>query len=288
MRDENMDLIQAVVIFLAAAVAVLGVTLAIVTVELSKATDENDVINKQLRQAADDNMDDIREIISLYDKNEELSSDNNRLASAVRELRAQNEMLKEANKELMNAEMVTPVKEKPPDISADTGVSWSVERLPQGLTNTFRCMDYRKITDKNSLQAILQEDEDTNTDSVTGIRYTVIGGEKYYHAALASAYGLGIGNAFRVTLDNGFVFNILHADFKHPISEANADDFGDKDKNYQQAQTTSVIEFVYDCKQAPQRVIDLGGMFIQPFTDGVINTTGNIVKIEYLGRRWKA
>lgn len=174
------------------------------------------------------------------------------------------------------------------DHAAETGVSWSVERLPEGLTNTFRCMDFRKITDKNSAQIILQDDTCTSTENSTGLRFSVIDGERYYHAALATAYGISIGNAFRVTLDNGYVFNILHAEYKHAIDDPRKDDFGDPDVNYRGEPTTSVIEFVYDWKSAPQEVIGRGGMFIEPFTDGVDNTNGNIVKIEYLGKKWRA
>ena len=169
----------------------------------------------------------------------------------------------------------------------ETGsVPWTIDRLPEGLTNTYRCMDFRKITDKNSAQIILQEDTCTSTEAGTGLRFSIIGGKKYYHAALASAYGLAIGNCFEFTLDTGYVIPVIHAEYKHAIEDAYKDDFGDPDENYAHEPTTSVIEFVYDWKSAPPEVIGRGGMFIEPFAD-LSGKVGNIVKVKYLGRLWK-
>lgn len=169
----------------------------------------------------------------------------------------------------------------------DSGsVPWTIDRLPEGKTNTYRCMDFRKITLKNSDQLILQEDDCTSTEAGTGLRYSIIGGRKYYHAALASAYGLAIGNCFEFTLDTGYVIPVIHAEYKHAIEDAYKDDFGDPDENYAHEPTTSVIEFVYDWQTALQEVIGRGGMFVEPFAD-LSGKVGNIVKVKYLGRLWK-
>ena len=278
--------------------------MSVVTIVLAVAFLAEAVINAYFYINCQNAKENVQNYRSLYDKlltechshildNARLEQENNDLQERIAELEVSDTdktmLIAALERELAEYENLT-VTVEPTGAGAydDSGsVPWTIDRLPEGLTNTFRCMDFRKITDRNSAQIILQEDTCTSTETSTGLRFSMIDGERYYHAALATAYGLGIGNAFRVTLDNGYVFKILHAEYKHPIKNARADDFGDPDTNYRGEHTTSIIEFVYDRKAAPQEVITFGGMFIQPFTDGVNNKTGNIVKIEYLGRKWK-
>ena len=158
--------------------------------------------------------------------------------------------------------------------------------LPQGIdTNTFRCMDYRKITDITSWQYKLQTL--SKTDTISGLRYYEHNGEKYYTVALATAYGIDIGNAYKVTLQNGTTFNIIHAEYKHDIRYPSPTDFGDADKNYDGENTISVIEFVYDWKSAPSGLISDGeanrwlGEGCDIYGDGC-----NIKSMEYLGKIW--
>lgn len=158
--------------------------------------------------------------------------------------------------------------------------------LPTNIdTNTFRCMDYRTITDKTSWQYKIQER--STTEIGTGLRYYLHNGEKYYTVALATAYGIDIGNAYEVELQNGTTFKIIHAEYKHDIRYPSPTDFGDKDKNYDGEETCSVIEFVYDWMNAPDGLISDGeanrwlGEGCDIYGDGC-----NIVRMTYLGKIW--
>ena len=157
--------------------------------------------------------------------------------------------------------------------------------LPDGDTNTFRCMDYRTITDHNSMQWKLQLE--CLTDEETGIRYYLSGNKKYYCAALGSAYGQTLGDAFHVTLENGYEFDIIYAEFKNPLQdEPDPTFYGHPDVNYDGEQTTSIIEFVYDWTAAPQCVIDAGTMSALEQFGGLYGNGGNIIDISYTGRIW--
>ena len=167
--------------------------------------------------------------------------------------------------------------------SAPSGVNWSFDRLPEGLTNTYRCEDWRLFA-SGTEQELLQRD--CLTDIETGIRFLERSGKQYLCAAMGSAYGITIGSGFEVELENGEVINVVLADFKHPINAARADDFGDADINYNGEATTCVLEFVYDKKIAPDIVIQRGGMFIDRF-GGLTGEGGNLVRITYEGRVWE-
>ena len=205
--------------------------------------------------------------------------DNADQAQIIAALRAELEILK------AEAEEARKQQEEPPTISTNSKITWTFDRLPEGKTNTFRCMDYRTITDRTSQQLALQNEDFTFSEARTGLRFSLIDGETYYHAALATAYGIDIGNTWRVTLDTGYVFNIIQAEYKHDISDPRPDDFGDPDTNYAGDKTTSVIEFVYDWKAADREIIDLGGMFIEDF-GGKDGNLGNIVEMKPTGRKW--
>ena len=151
-------------------------------------------------------------------------------------------------------------------------------------TNTFRCMDYRTITDFSSWQYNIQENSKTIE---SGLRVYEYQGKEYYTVALATAYGIDLGNAYKVTLQNGTTFNIMHAEYKHDIRYPSPTDYGDPDVNYDGENTISVIEFIYDWKKAPQGLIGDGeanrwlGEGCDIYGDGC-----NIVSMEYLGKIW--
>lgn len=157
------------------------------------------------------------------------------------------------------------------------------ERLPYGMTNTLRFMDYRKITDKNSVQYRLQEDCDTDVDS--GIRVFYANGTDYYCAALGSAYGRDIGDTWHVTLACGTEFDIILADFK---DDGATDYFGQPDKNYDGDPCTSVIEFVTDEDYMPSSVLSAGTYTVFGSLGGLHGKGGNIIEMKYLGRVWEA
>jgi hypothetical protein len=156
------------------------------------------------------------------------------------------------------------------------------ERLPYGMTNTLRFMDYRKITDKNSIQYRLQEDCDTDVDS--GIRVFYANGTDYYCAALGSAYGRDIGDTWHVTLACGAEFDIILADFK---DDGATDYFGQPDKNYDGDPCTSVIEFVTDEDYMPSSVLSAGTYTVFGSLGGLHGKGGNIIEMKYLGRVWE-
>ena len=156
--------------------------------------------------------------------------------------------------------------------------------LPDAETNTFRCMDYHKITDITSWQYKIQQNSYTD---INGLRYYSHNGEKYYTVALATAYGIDIGNAYKVELENGTIFNIIHGEYKHDIRYPRPDDFGDADVNYDGEDTISVIEFIYDHANAPAGLIGDGeanrylGEGCDIYGDGC-----NIKSMTYLGKIW--
>lgn len=156
------------------------------------------------------------------------------------------------------------------------------ERLPYGMTNTLRFMDFRKITDKNSIQYKLQEDCDTDVDS--GIRIFYANGTDYYCAALGSAYGRDIGDTWHVTLACGTEFDIILAEFK---DDGTTDYFGQPDNNYDGDLCTSVIEFVTDEDYMPSAVLSAGTYTVFGSLGGLHGKGGNIIEMKYLGRVWK-
>lgn len=158
------------------------------------------------------------------------------------------------------------------------------ERLPYGMTNTLRFMDYKKITDKNSIQYKLQEDCDTDVDS--GIRVYYVNETKtdYYCVALGSAYGRDIGDTWHVKLECGAEFDIILADFK---DDGTTDYFGQPDKNYDGEPCTSVIEFVVDNDYIPSSVKSAGTYTVLGGFGGLHGKGGNIEKMTYTGRVWE-
>lgn len=192
----------------------------------------------------------------------------------------------EAEVEHLKTVIAAKEQQKEPPRCENAAVTWTLDRLPAGKTNTYRCMDFRTITDKSSGQYMLQNEDFTFTEDNTGLRFSIIDGEKYYHAALATAYGIDIGNTWRVALDTGYTFNVIHAEYKHDIKNPRADDFGDPDVNYAGDETTSVIEFVNDMTVMPRELRGLGGMFSEDF-GGKAGVLGNIVEMNPTGRKWR-
>lgn len=150
-------------------------------------------------------------------------------------------------------------------------------------TNTFRCEDYRLFA-KNSQQAMLQEE--CHTAYKSGVRYLLTEDNYYYCAAMGGAYGTQIGQAYAVQLRNGTEFNVIVADFKHPINDASPYDYGDSDTNYDGDDCINIIEFVVDMDAVPQEVKQAGTMSVLPEMGGLYGYGGDIVNIEKLERVW--
>lgn len=166
--------------------------------------------------------------------------------------------------------------------TAPESVKLLKERIPYGMTNTLRFMDYKKITDSKSVQYKLQDECDTDVDS--GIRVYYANETDYYCTALGSAYGREIGDTWHVTLNCGTEFNIILADFK---DDGTTDYFGQPDKNYDGDPCINVIEFVVDEDYMPSSVKTAGTYTVFGILGGLYGDGGNIVKMEYTGRIWK-
>lgn len=156
------------------------------------------------------------------------------------------------------------------------------ERLPYGMTNSLRYMDYRKLDVVSSDQYRLQQECDTGV--LEGIRIFNDGEYDYYCVAMGSAYGRDIGDTWHVTLACGTEFDVILADFK---DNGMSDYFGHPDVNYDKQKCTNVIEFVVDKDKIPSAVKSAGSFTVLGYYGGKHGDGGNICKIEYTGRVWK-
>lgn len=157
------------------------------------------------------------------------------------------------------------------------------EPVPLCDTNTYRCMDYRTLTNHASEQWKLQME--CYSDSVTGIRVYQRGKIRYYCAALGSAYGQNIGDAFRITLENGYSFNVVYGDFKNPLGSTEMF-YGHPDVNYDGEIAIGLVEFIFDKDVAPSSVLNAGTMSALSQFGGLFGDGGNITSIKYLGKVW--
>lgn len=268
---------EAIVIFLASALIAAIVAVAMLAVqygellsEREELTGNTDKLKGDIRLLIDDKREQANE---LY----ELRQDNERLAAAVRELR-------QINTELMNPEPVPDMALDEPKV--EIVIDNSKERLPEDeMTNIFTAEPHNRfnpLSEQYALQQICY------TESRTGLRCYFDGEwDCYYTAALAGAYGTTIGDAWRVTLKCGTVFNVMMGDFKHPIDNPSSSDFGDATKNYDGQDCISIIEFIADFSQMPDEVKQAGTYTALESFGGLYGDGGNVVKIEYLGRKWR-
>ena len=157
------------------------------------------------------------------------------------------------------------------------------EPVPLCDTNTYRCMDYRTLTNHASEQWKLQME--CYSDAITGIRVYTNGHARYYCAALGSAYGQNIGDAFNITLENGYSFNVVYGDFKNPLGSTDMF-YGHPDVNYDGETAIGLVEFIFDKDVAPRSVINAGTMSALSQFGGLFGDGGNITSIKYLGKVW--
>ena len=193
----------------------------------------------------------------------------------------------ELKEQLIQATAKDSIADKSTGKVSKAGQSGDIPLLPpEGVhTNTFRCEDYR-LFDPRSEQFKLQKC--CCTSMRTGIReYISKTADVYLCAAMGGAYGTQIGQAYAVRLRNGYRFNVIVADFKHPIDEASPYDYGDSDTNYDGDECINIIEFVVDMDVVPQEVKQAGTMSALPEMGGLYGYGGDIVKIERLGKVWR-
>ena len=173
-------------------------------------------------------------------------------------------------------EVYISVEDEQPMLNCD-------EPVPLCDTNTYRCMDYRTLTNHASEQWKLQME--CYSDAITGIRVYTNGHARYYCAALGSAYGQNIGDAFNITLENGYSFNVVYGDFKNPLGSTDIF-YGHPDVNYDGETAIGLVEFIYDKDIAPKSVINAGTMSALSQFGGLFGDGGNITSIKYIGKVW--
>ena len=286
MKSRNKAMAEIIIIGIFTVSAVLAAALAVHNVrELYDVRSGYDEIQKIRNELAAS-----KKILEL--ENEVLTTENNDLADLVASLNEENRVL---FNELQKARE-TPKKQD--TVGTSQRENAHLERLPEGIaTNRYDCEPYDTFG-KNTQQAILQED--CFTEPETGIRYyRDSDGGKYYCAALGGAYGIDIGMTWTVTLQCGTRFNIIYADYQHDISDPDPEDFGERYvyddngkiidvlRNYDGEPVVHVIEFVTDMSVVHKAAIEAGGMHGLEKFGGKYGNGGNIVKLEYLGRKWK-
>lgn len=191
---------------------------------------------------------------------------------------------------------VDPISDIPYDENATESVSYSKERLPEGVaTNRYDCEGYKFPV--GTQQWLLQGQ--CEIDWETGIRIYTRDTTRYRCVAMGTAYGIDIGDAWEVTLNNGYSFPIVLADYQHDISFIDPNDFGERfaydDKgnivdvlrNYDGDECVHVLEFIVDLGAIPQAAKEAGGMHGLTIFGGKFGDDGNIAKIKYLGRVWE-
>ena len=203
---------------------------------------------------------------------EKLKEKDKLIAELTHQADRANELIGELEAELFDLEPMTEKEQK--------------SRLPEGHTNMFMGMPHWKISDKTSDQYTLQQK--CITGNWSGIRvYHDDEGEYYYCVALGTAYGIDIGDTWKVTLRNGSEFNVILAEYKHDITDPDPNDFGDPCHNYDEQDCTNVLEFIYDEDIIPDCVLQAGTFTELDFFGGKYGDGGDIVKMEYTGRKWK-
>lgn len=200
-----------------------------------------------------------KQVAALVVEKSELYGEISRLEASKAELENNNKKL---------SEVISRFRENP---------NWWKERIPPGNTDWYALEPYTAINDERSSQYALQQM--CTTGISTGIRlYEDSEGEIYYCAALGSAYGRDIGDAWKVTLDNGESFRIVYADYK---DDGKTEFFGHPCKNARKKPCTNVIEFIVEWEKLPSEVRERGSMSKLEWCDG------NIIEMKYLGRVWE-
>ena len=200
------------------------------------------------------------------------------------ELEAERMNSRELRKIIIDYEIAANSQQEDPEPAADEEIMQAnaKERLPEGRTNVISGMPYTTITNKRSEQWALQLQAFTGK---YGIRSYFDGDRIYFLAAMGSAYGRTIGDAFRVTLRCGTEFYVMLAEYKDDGSDPNF--FGHPTKHADGYDVTCVLEFIYDAEHINSKALQAGNFCNIECFGGLHGDGGNIEKIEYLGRKWE-
>ena len=256
-RNKIMTVEIATVLITAMICAAIGLFLIRPALRDTDAAEETALLQARISDLREDNRLLVLEKISLTEKNDELYEDNERLSAAYRELEAK-----------YSALLAAPAEE-------------AVMPLPDGHTNVISGMPYTAIRDKGSEQWKLQLEAYTDAD---GIRCYTDGKRDYILTAMGSAYTHTIGDAFHVTLRCGSEFDVMCGDFKDDGSEMF---YGHPTKHIDGYDVTCVLEFIYDAEHINSKALQAGNFCNIEYFGGLHGDGGDIVKIEYLGRRWE-
>lgn len=209
----------------------------------------------------------------LQCQNEALRTKNAELSRELETERTNAEMLKRA---FLDAEFPVDIIEEPEEAVTE-GL-----QLPEGRTNVISGMPYTTITNKKSEQWALQLRAFTGE---YGIRCYSDGDRTYFLAAMGSAYGREIGTAFRVTLKCGTGLYVMLGEFKDDGTDPNF--FGHPATHADGYDVTCVLEFIYDAEHINSKALQAGNFCNIEHFGGLHGYGGDIVKIEYLGRKWE-
>lgn len=206
-------------------------------------------------------------VLQLEQQNKTLRLKNAELSQQLETERINAEMLKQA---FLDAEFSVDIVEEP---EQSDGLP-----LPEGHTNVISGMPYTAITNKQSEQWKLQLEATTDEN---GIRRW----KGYILAALGSAYTHTIGDAFHVVLRCGSEFDVMCGEFKDDGTDPNF--FGHPTKHADGYDVTCVLEFIYDKDSINSKALQAGNFCNIEYFGGLHGDGGDIVKIEYLGRKWE-
>ena len=115
----------------------------------------------------------------------------------------------------------------------------------------------------------------TKTEEGTGLRYIEEDGEKYYCAAMGTAYGQA-GDKVRVTTDTGNTFNVIITDSKSVYDAENVQIDGEtySQYHYWDGEVKDLVELNCEYSKIPKNVRNMGSWHV------LDQFSGNITSIE--------
>lgn len=270
-----------VIVFLSIVVVILTIGMTIITKWYVNLCSQYEEDGTRIDELTADNkllLEDKRELVREFEK---LSVDKDRLADEVKVLRetgAAKSQQEEPELQASESNEIAPSSQ--PENVLQTDATKLKERLPEGHTNVISGMPYTTITNKQSEQWALQLQAFTGE---YGIRCYSDGDRTYFLAAMGSAYGREIGTAFRVTLKCGTEMYVMLGEFKDDGTDPNF--FGHPTTHADGYDVTCVLEFIYDAEHIDSKALQAGNFCNIECFGGLHGYGGDIVKIEYLGRR---
>lgn len=274
----RIEFMEAIIIILAAAFLIESIVLGCMFASREKAAEKAEEYKFRFE--------------SLHDQHNALLLEKARLEEKNWKLETEIEELNKALLAALTAQPAAETQQEEPEPSENA----AKERLPEGVaTNRYDCEGFKfpEGTAQYKLQQLCINDWET------GIRIFTRDNIRYRCVAMGTAYGIDIGDAWEVTLNNGYSFPIVLADYQHDITVIDPDDFGERFayddngdiidvlRNYDGEECVHVLEFIADLDAIPQAAKEAGGMHGLTIFGGKFGDGGNIAKLKYLGRVWE-